>query len=270
MFSAATALGSFDHILQVPNAIYIVDGKGAYTRKAMTLVVASSDDTNLTEFLKGRAQLRFMPVWRKPDLMAARELLYSSVTKERAEELYAKWGGVPRNVLERANHEDWQSMLETAFNRSPPLQLILRNLGELDQPNIFSHTLLHYDVQPGYIDTRIVSASQYVADRVVSGAFQEAQQEIRNFLVAQQHNTQAGGMHSQVWESFAHNLLQQQSSYQLRRLSGNAATPSAATIWPEAEYGTFAESERALQNADQMLPCARVKNNPAFDAVDAS
>lgn len=55
-----------------------------------------------------------MPVWSEDELLAAGRRLYG-LSEERVRELYARWGGSARYVLQRANDPGMQTDLEWAI-----------------------------------------------------------------------------------------------------------------------------------------------------------
>lgn len=57
-----------------------------------------------------------MPVWTKEDIRKCRERLYPNVTREDADALFAKWGGVPRFVLRHSFRATQQQKLELAIS----------------------------------------------------------------------------------------------------------------------------------------------------------
>ena len=269
VFSAHYQSFSFAHLLERRSTIYIVDGMEPAVENAMTFVFCSPDKTNWKEYFKDDGvQVRFMPIWSKDDILAARQLIFSNVSEERALQLYSKWGGVPRAVLQKADDEVWQNTLEQAFSKCPKLGDILTKLGMVDAPKEVSNTILHHDVVlPAYKETRMVFASQYVADRVISGAFQEAQLEVRRFLLGQAHNPQAGGMRGQVWESYAHNTMRHANKYTVRPLAEGSIPESSEEEWPEMEYGLFDKVAEVAERPPNSYLVPRAKTNPAFDAV---
>ena len=88
------------------------------------------------------------------------------------EELYAKWGGIPRYVLEKFDFVDLQLLLDAAIVRAD-LGQILHYTGESDSPDTNSHKILHMHVcvtekkEDSYKKFVMELASQYVSFRVI-------------------------------------------------------------------------------------------------------
>ncbi|CAB4442538.1 unnamed protein product [Rhizophagus irregularis] len=60
-----------------------------------------------------------MPTWSWKEIKSCRQVLYEDrVTPELAKDLYSKWGGIPRYVLERANDVTHQAKLNEAIKGS--------------------------------------------------------------------------------------------------------------------------------------------------------
>ena len=68
-----------------------------------------------------------MPVWSKPELDLCHQRLYSTLDTQRMDGLYAKYGGVPRYVLEHPSlhpsHFDLQ-VLQQAVDTCDPAQVM--------------------------------------------------------------------------------------------------------------------------------------------------
>ena len=65
------------------------------------------------DYAKYPATTRYMPTWTLEEILAA-EPLYG-IGQQRATELFGRWGGVPRYVLEGANNDSAQDMLTDAI-----------------------------------------------------------------------------------------------------------------------------------------------------------
>ena len=59
----------------------------------------------LQEFTKRPVKMLYMPLWSKEDLDRCRGTLYD-IEQQRLDDLYAKYGGVVRNVLEKPANQD--------------------------------------------------------------------------------------------------------------------------------------------------------------------
>ena len=87
------------------------------------------------------------------------------------------------------------------------LSFIAARFGAVAASDEFSK-ILHFNVDPDNIGIKVVFASQWVADTLVSRAWQQAEADVRYFLSAREHNPRAAGLRGQIFKSFAHKQLQ--------------------------------------------------------------
>lgn len=81
---------------------------------------------------------------------------------------YAKWGGIPRYVLELTKPTVQAELVQAIA--SADLEIIIRYAGEADAPNDTTHKLLHMIVEDNYTKFHMQMASPYVA-QAVTGVF---------------------------------------------------------------------------------------------------
>lgn len=74
------------------------------------------------------------------------EFYNNTVTQELTDELYRKWGGIPRYVLEKANKVTDQNELEVAISKCTTHD-IMTYTGSEGAPEHISHKLLHMIVE---------------------------------------------------------------------------------------------------------------------------
>ena len=101
------------------SALYVCDSFPPKASKgAFTLVVTSPKKENWSEFVKSPGVRRLvLPVFSETEILALWKLAFSSkagCSEEDVLERFRKWGGSARNVLTKADDEDWQHSLETA------------------------------------------------------------------------------------------------------------------------------------------------------------
>ena len=276
VWSSDTAHASFRELLARPSTVYLVDGKGVKEVEAPTFVFCSPNKKkNYGEYRKARGvDVRYLPVWSLQQLLVARHLFYHHVSEEHRVseelmlELYAKWGGVPRVVLEKARDVAYQCVdMEAALSKPIPLSAILAMVGEVAFSDDFSSKVFHLDVEPDNIRVKVVFASQWIADTLVSKAGQQAEAVVREFLSAQALNPQAAGMRGQVFECFAHKQLQRGGKFTVRDLSDNGHAAAAEETWDPMRYQEFSSVTEVSGSPAALYMVPRAKNNKAFDAV---
>jgi hypothetical protein len=107
---------------------YIVDGKEPKSVNAKTILICSPKREHYKHFdnYEGKVTMRYVPIWSWKEIDVCRANLYKDeVERELAEDLFSKWGGIPRYVLENANDELIRKSLVTQFKVAKWIFLIL-------------------------------------------------------------------------------------------------------------------------------------------------
>ena len=274
-------LDSFRKELSDSNTFYVCDGMGAVARNATTFVLCSPGAGNWKEFVKAPGtDVRYMPVWYLEELLACRAELFSNITEEKALQLYGVWGGVPREVLEKAESSG-PLKLRTAVARSPTLRSALLLIGKADAPDDISSQVIHYMVaapdngdgkerllKEGYTEKQVVFASQYVVKLLLEEDWQNQKQEVEEFVELFRYTPQVQGMRGQIWETLAHGLLVAGGTFKVRRLwfDGSHQRPELLNL-DRMDSKTFecVPDLSTLPPGSYAVPVA--KNNRGFDAV---
>ena len=167
-------LDSFLDALEDASAWFIVDEAergGIVQAEARMVVLSSPRRDNYKSFLKAvGATIRYMPVWSWGEIEACHALLYADDPKRPLAEVaraYARWGGIPRYVLEKLREEGSQIELDRAISRST-LARLMEAVGDLEGADDASHRVLHFDVKRPYIRTAVVFGSADIASRVLA------------------------------------------------------------------------------------------------------
>ena len=159
--------------LEDPATWYLVDGMAPTELAARTFATVYKHE-HYWNYLKaggGRLEMNvrvlFMPVWGLGELLRARELIFYKVPEQLVKELYVKWGGNPRHVLQFARDKQQQRDLNTALRVHDFKTLLMEAGGSLETADEYSHSLLHWDVFPNLKDGTVVFASKYVAQEIM-------------------------------------------------------------------------------------------------------
>ncbi|RHZ81442.1 hypothetical protein Glove_120g113 [Diversispora epigaea] len=107
-----------DVYLRKKSVWYIVDGKEPKDVNAKTILVCSLKKEHYWNFDKytGVVTIRYMPTWKWKEIKECwKELYPQKIKKETAWDLFMKWGGIPRFVLEKGNDETYQNKLTDAI-----------------------------------------------------------------------------------------------------------------------------------------------------------
>ncbi|EFJ39582.1 hypothetical protein VOLCADRAFT_108574 [Volvox carteri f. nagariensis] len=90
----------------------------------------------------------WMGPWSYVELEAARGIMFSSVSKAKLSELYARWGGIPRYVLKYAANPELQEELDAAV-ATVNMDLLWKSVGNIEAAPDVSHKLIHVEVRSG-------------------------------------------------------------------------------------------------------------------------
>ncbi|KYR02355.1 hypothetical protein DLAC_01188 [Tieghemostelium lacteum] len=164
-------LSRFSGLLNTKDVYFLVDSKDVTNKVAKTIIVSYPNPSIYKEFMKDRGTVkRYMPIWDKNELDVVRPLLYPYVKQEILDELWTKWGGIPRFVLEIANdnlkqHSIKRSILSVDFN------LCAQSVFEEDPQATDSHNV--FQIIPyervgfeKYSMMKLHFSSKYVAQKV--------------------------------------------------------------------------------------------------------
>eukprot|EP00026_Physarum_polycephalum_P004034 Phypoly_transcript_04051.p1 GENE.Phypoly_transcript_04051~~Phypoly_transcript_04051.p1 ORF type:complete len:314 (+),score=33.58 Phypoly_transcript_04051:88-1029(+) len=98
--------------LKNPNTWYLVDSILPSQHLARTVLVTSPCPSTYREFMKNGAKIRYMPVWQDTEIFHCRKFIYSHLDEEETKARYARWGGIPRYVLQFTEPEDQRQLQE--------------------------------------------------------------------------------------------------------------------------------------------------------------
>ncbi|CAG8822376.1 1847_t:CDS:2, partial [Gigaspora rosea] len=140
------------------------------------------DNTNVWYIVDGQPPLemigtsiRFMPIWSWNEINECRIGMFNHLEIAKVEDLYSRWGGIPRFVLENALYSSQQNQLEEAISKCN--NRLLDFVGEIDHTDDISHRIVHIhtnlpdeeeekeDEESHYIKKFILFASEWVAEK---------------------------------------------------------------------------------------------------------
>ena len=98
----------------------------------------------MQEFLKGPTLPLFMGPWSEAELQCAAHVMFPGAA-QRVPELYPKWGGIPRDVLELADYPWHQDQLDRTISLCDPAA-ILQAARDIDTVSYDCHKLVHIQV----------------------------------------------------------------------------------------------------------------------------
>ncbi|KAI8904979.1 hypothetical protein EDD86DRAFT_277657 [Gorgonomyces haynaldii] len=172
-FSKDTAdvgnLHSFEDILQTGD-YYIVDGPKPTKCKAKTI--------ELCNFRTGSAKKRvILPLWSRDELKRCRDSLFLNVSLQKMDELFLKWSGNPKYVLEQAYNDNEQHRLLEAI-KAVPLTTLVDGVEQGRFLNDVSAFMTHFVEK----DSKFYFLNDYVADLYFAHVYQTQKQQLVGFL----------------------------------------------------------------------------------------
>ncbi|KAK9818097.1 hypothetical protein WJX72_007160 [[Myrmecia] bisecta] len=175
---------AFRHELSLRDTWFLVDAKRPPDVNAITLLTTSP----------------------RHDLIHAARPLYPGVVPELVEELYAKWGGSVRYVLQFAIIPSLQLHLQQAIDGAS-LHELLVSVGQLDSKREVSHRLVHIEVGEDYIQHRINFASPYVGQLVGDRLARDSVEAVERFLRWTRDLKDVAAMRGILFERLSHHLM---------------------------------------------------------------
>ncbi|UZO27917.1 uncharacterized protein OCT59_021469 [Rhizophagus irregularis] len=120
---------------------YIVDGKSPDDSEAKTILICSSLKSHYKVFDNRIPEIRYMPVWSWNEINKCRTDIFTHLNEDKVRELYIKWGGIPRYILEGIHAKGIQKQLDEAINTCN--ESIFKYIeGDIAKDDI-SHKLIH-------------------------------------------------------------------------------------------------------------------------------
>lgn len=148
--------------LNNPDVYRIVDGKISIKSVAKTILICSPLKDNHKEFDKfDKPYIRYMPVWSWEEINTCRSKIYEELSIDHVRELYIKWGGIPRYVLENALNLEIQVQLQEAIDTCS--EKIFKYIGGAESKKDVSHKLVH--IWTNIPDEDIVSKADDLTER---------------------------------------------------------------------------------------------------------
>ncbi|KJE94920.1 hypothetical protein CAOG_05461 [Capsaspora owczarzaki ATCC 30864] len=249
---------------------YLVDGHAAGLYDAQTLLVTYPRREFYKELEKDSMPRRYMPVWSKDEIFAC--LHQQNATPENmrdAEMRFSRWGGIARQVFKAETLQNSERPLQEAIN-SCKIENIRSAVDKPAGEQEASHRIVHIDVLPSttcpYQETRLLFASDWVVEQYLHRSFTEEHANLVHFLGAVNDLAPYASLRGQLLEKYAHSIIPQGGSFQIRDLSNTQAAVSTLVIPPLTRVLFQALNQVDLQSSNMYFqPTA--SNHPAIDAV---
>ncbi|RIB06689.1 hypothetical protein C2G38_2007195 [Gigaspora rosea] len=222
----------FNEYLDNTDVWYIVDGQPPLEVHAKTILFCSPQKQHYKEFDKMiGTSIRFMPAWSWNEINECRIGIFNHLEIAKVEDLYSRWGGIPRFVFEKALDSSQQNHLEEAINKCNTR--LLDFVGEIDHADDISHRIVHIhtnlpgeeeekeDEETHYVNKFILFASEWVAEKVIDKFEKSYNQQLKNFVTASSSDNEYSTLRGVIFEQIAHRILQKGGTFYTRSLESD-------------------------------------------------
>jgi hypothetical protein len=234
---ARGGLSDFTETLDDPATFYIVDASKPVDALCKVILLSSPRRDVWYSFSKVLSAFRYMSVWSREEIQQCRALVYPNISGELANELFDKWGGVARFVLQYAHEESQQSLLTKALS-SADLDTIIKCIGESDASNEVAHRLVHMHVGSNFMTTTYRFASDYVLDTVYQELYKTKRQKLLTFMSVSHGIAEFAQLRGQLFERHAHAVLARGGPFRTRSLETNTEKTLALEPLSELLFDT--------------------------------
>ncbi|CAG8682824.1 7024_t:CDS:1 [Acaulospora colombiana] len=266
--------------LDDPNVWHIVDGKKPDKVDAKTILICSPLKDHYKDFYKSIPSIRYMPVWSWNEIDTCRNKIFGSLSRDKVRELFMRWGGIPRYVLESALKKEIQDQLEDAFEVCN--EDIFRYIGGRESERNISYKLIHIwsnlpteeddaegdegaesgeDTKPYMLKT-IIFASDYVGEQVAKKLRETITDKLCKDMDAVLEGGKSDSILGSFFETIVHRMLRGGGTFQVRSLDSNETYN--LTLCQQDKILKFSEIDN-IENEKYYQPID--KTFPSIDAI---
>ncbi len=230
-----------DHWLRISTTLYIVDGAVPAYDSAVhcnCVMITSPNNKLENEYNKAAATPLIMPPWTLDELKDCCSLVYPNVELALVSELYDKWGGVPRYVLEFANNKIKQRDLKSALVQIN-VNALRDCVGQTAAPDTISHRLIHIMPSADYLTPTLVFASTYVAEQIVIRLIEHDKARMIEWINSSSGQTSVAALRGTMFERIGHTLLASGGTFDYRELNDNNSNDTVSLALASAEIKQF-------------------------------
>lgn len=201
---------SYPPELQSPDTFYFFDPADSSPRTprlgipAFTIVASSPNPVHYKQFFKQQAIARYyMPCWSLDELHSVLPH-FPGITEQLLAERFAKFGGIPRYVLN--NDKRWDDELEDAI-KNCNMSLLDSTVGGRDLKSKVSHKLFQFDVASFSVSPIVRFPSPYVAEQVTARLLETETKGLYNFINYSKAHPSLASVRGDLFASAAHRLI---------------------------------------------------------------
>ncbi|KAI3659937.1 hypothetical protein MP638_004964 [Amoeboaphelidium occidentale] len=226
---AVGTMHDFVSYLGERDTIYFSDDCCPVDVAARTILLTSTNCDNWYQFAKDHCTIRYMPIWSKEEIHDCRSKLFLDLTVQQVDDLFNRWGGIPRSVLTYATRQDRQALLNNSVC-SPDMDFIIRSISKLDGKYDEPYNIVHLVVTENFERDSFVFASKYVAGKVYERLWQYKRQQLLQFIASPVPCGLVGCLRDALSKIHAHSIIQKDGSFKVRELTESEEQSETRTI----------------------------------------
>jgi len=211
---------AFEEHLEKTTTYFIVDGIKPDERNATTILLSSPRLDRINEVRKKANAQYYMPTWTLDEVLLCNQHLYG-YNHGVIQQAFARWGGVPRYVIEFLSDEEQQNQLGKAIEEAAKM-----TLGELATKlkggDEGSHFLFHLAPSPDFRKVTYRFASRFVEIKVMEKIREKSMDSLFAIVKDAQDVNSAHSFSGTVFESVAHVTLQRGGVFRIKNLENGA------------------------------------------------
>lgn len=260
-----------------PDTWYIVDGMTPSFESHVhhTLLITSPRREVWYHWHKSGSCARYvMPVWTWEEILSCRDVCYPHLVEGQgieggvtfSKDLYDKWGGVPRFLLEKLLVSD-HAELEDTLNQAQATDLIFFAVKgqEVDVKQEPCHRLVHIIPGDDLQHLQYDFASDYVRGRLMAKFIKESESQLMKLVNRLQGVPYAAALYGHMFESLSHHVLSRGGTFDAKRLDQSDSTNKF--VLPQSPTETFTSWSELQPYA---MNCYYVPESPNLVSVDAA
>ena len=238
------------------NCYYLIDSSVPdpfiYNRLTKNILVSSPDKSIYKEFEKYLTLTtpHYLPTWSWEEISLCHQSCFPSLLPSVVEGLYFKFGGIPRDVLQKADVEGAEDILEESI-LAGNLEDLKDSIGEIQEKVGASHKILHYEVEtPGYRKNVVKFASSYVAEKVTTRLLLKQRNDVISFITASDPSPSSHGFAGNLFEGIIHSTLRNGGKFKVRNLE--TSSDSSISMGPEFVILGQTTQEKIINSQSEM------------------
>lgn len=281
-----------------PNLVYLLDVSEGDSKEKLelpagrTVMFTSPNKKAYQEFAKAHLFIGkplTMPLWKLPEMESAARMLEMDPTTDHFKEMWRRYGGVPRAVLESEGPDDhgYDNKIQQALTEMK-WHDCMASIGATDDTNGTKHRLVYYvvaeddDGNYDFKDAKLYFGTDYLLTLAADKYLEEMADAVTTVMNSRWPGV-APGVKGDFLEAVAHRALCWSRSLRLRRVKHTSkhlftgTSPGAVPVFEEQaplEWAWFSDVagagthiQKALENGTAVYLRPFDDQFPAIDAI---